>query len=804
MDRLETASVGTEAAEQTRDNTANYTINACYLASVYDPAQFDIVSIDSALVDIKNERYKLLIDALPDSVKLKKAYTAAKSKLPAWALNGEFNGKVDNPGFVNSNGLFHIDIDGLPVEMLEAIKQKIVDNCPYLYALWRSPSGRGLKGLIKIPDDLIQNDDDFKKAYAQIELYLSGLGVTIDKSCKDVRRLCFVCSDPDIYINIDAPAYPFDMTIWNQSEKPKQSTKHTNTNIGKKQNQYIERACDIIRDAADGEYHHARCKAGFLAGGFIARGLVNEAAVTNALCAVSDEISARHGDDPATIQREQKAIYDGIQRGKSEPVDDDCKQSDNSGAAGNTDRPASTHNAILDDEQHHCTVDFLQFVDDNHILKQLALSIANATHLPVHTVFIMGLGVFASVACRWRRVNYLHGGTLPIGLYVIAEHPSGTAKSRTLTTFQKPFYAAEKRRKKTARARLITLSSIGKDSRTTEQALDIEALQRTLKSVLFTTNSTPEALEESLTNTAGYFSAVSSEQGLFNTMLGACYGDGRASNNDLLLNGFDAGNMSSKRVGREGYTGTVVGGTIMFAQPGSIESTLTKSDGTGLAERFLLIAEKHNLGNRDHTKTAIIDQELLKKYAAVCDVFTDDVLLQPIEYDELLSLKISDDGWQKIAEYRNSIEHHLADGGRYSHIAIRGAAAKIDMQIMKLSALLHLLENPSGNTIDDKHVTSAIGIANALIEANLKLCKDKGIVGTTAEYKAILSLFENNQGSRTERNILQAKGQTKPFKDFTGNKSKLIRTTLNDMVADRVLQRAVNAKDGVTNYSLAQ
>jgi hypothetical protein len=50
-------------------------------------------------------------------------------------------------------------------------------------------------------------------------------------------------------------------------------------------------------------------------------------------------------------------------------------------------------------------------------------------------------------------------------------------------------------------------------------------------------------------------SAVSSEQGLFNTLLGSCYGNDKTSNNDLLLNGFDGGAMSSLRVTRSGYIG---------------------------------------------------------------------------------------------------------------------------------------------------------------------------------------------------------------------------------------------------------
>jgi phage/plasmid primase-like uncharacterized protein len=471
----------------------------------------------------------------------------------------------------------------------------------------------------------------------------------------------------------------------------------------------------------------------------------------------------------------------------------------------NTTPDNNTHNDILDNDHHHCTVDFLQFVDDRHTLKKLSLSIAKATHLPVHTVFLMGLGVFASVACRRWCVEYKHGGSLPIGLYVVAEQPSGAAKSRCLTIFQKPFYTAEKETKKTVKARLNELQKTDKAELTNEEMIEIDRLQSVIKSVLFTTNSTPEALEQSLTHSAGYFSAVSSEQGLFNTMLGGCYSDGKSSNNDLLLNGFDGGYMSSKRVGRESYAGAIVGGAVMFAQIGGIETLLNASNGTGLAERFLLIAEKHNLGNRDHTQTAIINHDLVEQYNAIGDSFARSILEDPAELDNLSMLDICPDGWQLIAKYRNAIEPHLADGGRYSHIALRGTAAKIDMQIMKLAANLHLLDNYQGetSTIALRHVKSAIDIANAMIEANLKLCRDKGIVGVKAEYMAILSLFESNQQPRTERNIIKIKVRTSPFKDFTGNKSRLIKETLSNMVNENILKESFTV-DMIKMYSLAQ
>jgi hypothetical protein len=115
---------------------------------------------------------------------------------------------------MKSNGLFHFELDKLDKELVDAIKKTITKQCTYVYALWVSPSQRGLKGLIRVADDLINADADFKQAFIQIEKALAALGFVIDATCKDVRRLCFVCADKDIYINEDAETFKFDMTLW--------------------------------------------------------------------------------------------------------------------------------------------------------------------------------------------------------------------------------------------------------------------------------------------------------------------------------------------------------------------------------------------------------------------------------------------------------------------------------------------------------------------------------------------------------------------------------------------------------------
>jgi hypothetical protein len=54
-------------------------------------------------------------------------------------------------------------------------------------------------------------------------------------------------------------------------------------------------------------------------------------------------------------------------------------------------------------------------------------------------------------------VEYQYGGSLPIGLYVVAEQPSGVAKTRCLNVFQKPFYSVEVGLKKDAESKLDKL-----------------------------------------------------------------------------------------------------------------------------------------------------------------------------------------------------------------------------------------------------------------------------------------------------------------------------------------------------------
>lgn len=293
---------------------------ACFLLNIRNTSKFTVHSISEILADIKNEKYKSLIDNLPNSDTPE--YKTAKNKLPAWALNGTFKTSIKNADFAESNGLFHFDIDNL--ENVDLTFQNILDTIPEIYALWRSPSGCGLKGLLRVADDLIHNDSDFKQVFKQVESYFKANGFELDHSCKDVRRLCFVCADKNIFIDTDADTFKLkSVEVPLIADIPVIKT-HPQRPPSDKDKQFcISQIEAIFNHASMGGYHEARLAAGRLSGGFVAAGRLSESEAWACLNACSDTMHATYNDSLETIKRESKAIADGFKLGLTQPVHSD-------------------------------------------------------------------------------------------------------------------------------------------------------------------------------------------------------------------------------------------------------------------------------------------------------------------------------------------------------------------------------------------------------------------------------------------------------------------------------------------------
>ncbi|WP_299176722.1 VapE domain-containing protein [uncultured Chryseobacterium sp.] len=162
--------------------------------------------ITEVLDDIKNGTYKNVITYLRKSLAENKmeAYERAKKSLPAFTPSASFKGGR-KPEFITAyTQIVVLDIDKLSGEQLTNAKALANQN-EYTLASFTSPSGNGLKILVKVNSEQSQH----KEAFLKLQKYYEELLVLpIDKSGKDVTRLCFISNDPELYYNESASVFP--------------------------------------------------------------------------------------------------------------------------------------------------------------------------------------------------------------------------------------------------------------------------------------------------------------------------------------------------------------------------------------------------------------------------------------------------------------------------------------------------------------------------------------------------------------------------------------------------------------------
>ena len=164
--------------------------------------QKDILKI---LSDIKTGVYQNAITYLRKSLAddKKEAAERAKKSLPAFTPSATFNGGRKMEFLTNYNALMVLDIDKLEKVKLQQCKTKIRME-DFVFASFVSPSGNGLKIFVKVSTDKEQH----KETFLELQRYFKELlEVEIDKSGKDITRLCFFSYDPELYLNENAETF---------------------------------------------------------------------------------------------------------------------------------------------------------------------------------------------------------------------------------------------------------------------------------------------------------------------------------------------------------------------------------------------------------------------------------------------------------------------------------------------------------------------------------------------------------------------------------------------------------------------
>ncbi len=163
------------------------------------------MDLEKVIARIRVGKSKDIID------KVRSGNKDAKTELPCILFAGEFTERNSN-SLVKHSGLMVVDFDKYPTdeemyEHLEELKQN-----PHFVLLFISPSGKGIKGVVKIPECDKYNHVKYFKAFAR-----NFFGENthwhkyFDKANCNVDRVCYESYDPNIYVNMDAELFDAEL-----------------------------------------------------------------------------------------------------------------------------------------------------------------------------------------------------------------------------------------------------------------------------------------------------------------------------------------------------------------------------------------------------------------------------------------------------------------------------------------------------------------------------------------------------------------------------------------------------------------
>ena len=122
-----------------------------------------------------------------------------KSKLSYVTFAGTFETRANNK-IMKSSELACFDYDD--IEDLEKVKKELIKD-KYTHCLFESPSGKGLKLIVKIPE--VKNNEEYKQYWVSISEHFKG--VKVDQGTKDISRACYLSVDKKPFFNSNSEIY---------------------------------------------------------------------------------------------------------------------------------------------------------------------------------------------------------------------------------------------------------------------------------------------------------------------------------------------------------------------------------------------------------------------------------------------------------------------------------------------------------------------------------------------------------------------------------------------------------------------
>jgi len=117
-----------------------------------------------------------------------------KQSLPAICFSGRFTKRNDN-SLVQHSGYICLDFDGYKTNKDMLQEKERLSKDKYVFSVFISPSGNGLKVLVKIPQD----SENHKNYFNSLQNHFDS--PYFDKTTKNISRVCYESYDPLIHIN---------------------------------------------------------------------------------------------------------------------------------------------------------------------------------------------------------------------------------------------------------------------------------------------------------------------------------------------------------------------------------------------------------------------------------------------------------------------------------------------------------------------------------------------------------------------------------------------------------------------------
>jgi hypothetical protein len=254
--------------------------------------------------DIKKTKVAIRELEVSDSIifPLRDRVAKLKDSLVCILFSGTFSQRSDNY-LITHSGYIILDMDKVDSPM--TYRNIMFENLQYIRAAWISPSGNGVKLLVRITP----NKEEHRGRFEGLKAVIPG----IDPSGINESRICYESYDPGILIREEEDTELFEG--WDTPSESANAYSDTPKGLNTKTNYAtLQIIVNMIRGAIDGQRNATLLRACRLAGGYISKGDLTE---QDAIDVITKEAKAIFG---AGFENEEHTIMNGINYGKAKPL----------------------------------------------------------------------------------------------------------------------------------------------------------------------------------------------------------------------------------------------------------------------------------------------------------------------------------------------------------------------------------------------------------------------------------------------------------------------------------------------------